>query len=66
MTNLDKATNLIQPSINYTLNQNNALIAQHPTRVIQKCPESTPYLSILSGTGVCVGCNSTMYYAVAT
>jgi hypothetical protein len=66
MTNLAKATNLIQPSANYTSSQNNLIVAQHPTRVVQKCPDSTPYLSVFSGIGVCVGCNSSMYFAVAT
>ncbi len=56
VTNLAKATNLIQPSINYTQQQIDSIKAQHPTRTIQSCPDNTPYLSNVNGTNVCTGC----------
>ena len=63
---MNKETNLIQPSANYTQLQINSIKAAHPTRNVQTCPDSSPYLTVKSGTGVCMSCPSGQYFVVVS
>ena len=63
VTNLAKASSLIQPSANYTRDQTTSIKNQHPTRTVQLCPDDTPYLAAVNNTRVCVGCPSGQYFS---
>lgn len=63
VANLKDATNLIQPTPGFTQAQIDSIKAQNPTRNTQACPKDKPYLSVTSGTGVCVGCPADQYWS---